>query len=322
MAGRWTSGCRLCPTRAAAGRRPLRTALVALALALFIARPGNGWAQALSIDVRSRAAQPGEVLVVTVTTPREVAALSVHAFNVSWPVYQIDNTTWRALLGIDLDQRPGTYPLTVEATAPHVTVEATAPHVLIARRDLTVAAHRFPRRVLQVAPDFVNPPPDVLARISSDNAFMRTVYARSATSAAWRTGFTRQVPGPANSSFGTRSVFNGEARSPHAGTDFLSPAGTPVLAPAAGRIVAARDLFFTGNTVVIDHGLGVFSMLAHLSRIDVHEGQEVTADNSVGLVGATGRVTGPHLHWALRIGAARVDALSALALLGTNQQAP
>ena len=311
MAGRWTSRCRSCPTRAAAGRRPLRTVLVAIAL--FIARASGGSAQELSIDVRSRAAQPGEVLVVTVTTPREVAALSVHAFNASWPVYRIDDTNWRALLGIDLDQRPGTYPLTVEATALHG---------LSARRDLTVAAHRFPRRVLQVAPDYVNPPPDVLARISSDNAFMRTVYARSATDAAWRTGFTRPVPGPANSSFGTRSVFNGEARSPHAGTDFLSPTGTPVLAPAAGRIVAARDLFFTGNTVVIDHGLGVFSMLAHLSRIDVHEGQQVTADHIVGLVGATGRVTGPHLHWALRIGAARVDALSALAVLGTDRQAP
>ena len=311
MAGRWTSRCRLCPTCAAASIDPLRAALVALAL--FIGCANDGAAQALSIDVRSRAAQPGEVLVVTVTTPREVAALSVHAFNASWPVDRLDDTTWRALLGIDLDQRPGTYPLTIDAPAPHG---------LSARRDLTVAAGRFLRRVLQVAPDYVNPPPDVLARISSDNDFMRTVYTRSSPDASWRTGFTRPVPGPANSSFGTRSVFNGEARSPHAGTDFLSPTGTPVLAPAAGRIVAARDLFFTGNTVVIDHGIGVFSLLAHLSRIDVQEGQVVTVDHIVGLVGATGRVTGPHLHWALRIGAARVDALSAIALLGNDRQAP
>jgi len=80
-------------------------------------------------------------------------------------------------------------------------------------------------------------------------------------------------------------------------------------------VVAARELFFTGNTIVIDHGLGVFSMLAHLSRIDVREGDAVKAGDIVGLVGATGRVTGPHLHWAMRVGTARVDPLSALALL-------
>ncbi len=126
-------------------------------------------------------------------------------------------------------------------------------------------------------------------------------------------------PGVANSSFGTRSVFNGEERSPHAGTDFLSGTGTPIHAPAGGRVVAARDLFFSGNTVIIDHGLGVFSMLAHMSRIDVHEGDVVSRDAVVGRVGATGRVTGPHLHWALRVGGARVDPLSALKLLPAPQ---
>ena len=144
---------------------------------------------------------------------------------------------------------------------------------------------------------------------------MRTVYEQSGPEPAWRVGFTRPVPGPANSSFGTRSVFNGQPRSPHAGTDFLSGTGTPVLAPAGGRVVCARELFFTGNTVVIDHGLGVFSMLAHMSRLDVREGQVVDEGEGVGLVGATGRVTGPHLHWALRVGSARVDPLSALAIL-------
>ena len=126
----------------------------------------------------------------------------------------------------------------------------------------------------------------------------------------------RPVPGDANSSFGSRSVFNGEPRSPHGGTDFLSPSGTPIKSPNAGRVVCARDLYFTGNTVIIDHGLGMFSMLAHLSRLDVKEGDTVIPSQIVGLVGATGRVTGPHLHWALSVNGARVDPLSALALLG------
>jgi murein DD-endopeptidase MepM/ murein hydrolase activator NlpD len=130
------------------------------------------------------------------------------------------------------------------------------------------------------------------------------------------------VPQPANSAFGTRSVFNGEPRSPHAGTDFLSPAGTRIKAPNAGRVMIARELFFSGNTVVIDHGLGLFSLLAHLSRIDVHEGDLVERGALVGLVGATGRVTGPHLHWAVRAGDARVSALSLLALAGGPPAAP
>ena len=111
-------------------------------------------------------------------------------------------------------------------------------------------------------------------------------------------------------------MFNGESRNPHGGADFLSQAGTPVKSPNAGRIVCARELFFTGNTIMIDHGLGVFSMLAHLSRMDVKEGDMVSEGQILGLVGATGRVTGPHLHWAVTVGGARVDPVAVLTLLG------
>jgi murein DD-endopeptidase MepM/ murein hydrolase activator NlpD len=96
----------------------------------------------------------------------------------------------------------------------------------------------------------------------------------------------------------------------------MSKAGTPIRAPNAGRVAIARDLYFSGNTVVIDHGLGLFSTLAHLSEFEVKEGDRVTAGQVVGEVGATGRVTGPHLHWAVRASGARVDPLSLLALLG------
>jgi murein DD-endopeptidase MepM/ murein hydrolase activator NlpD len=126
------------------------------------------------------------------------------------------------------------------------------------------------------------------------------------------------VPQRANSAFGTRSIFNGEPRSPHSGADFLSPAGTPVHAPNAGRVLVAENLYFTGNTVVVDHGLGLLSLFAHLSRMDVEAGEMVTTGQVLGAVGSTGRVTGPHLHWTLRAGGARVDPLSLLALLGRD----
>jgi murein DD-endopeptidase MepM/ murein hydrolase activator NlpD len=307
MVDRWTSRCRLCPTRAAAARRAANCALVVTTLLACAGSPAV--AETLLVSVRSRAIQPGEVMVVTVTAPGDVDSVTVLALGTRWPSYRVDGTTWRALVGIDLEQRPGSYILSAQASgAP--TPATSAP------RKLTVLPRPVRTRTLAVAPDYVNPPPELLTRITSESEFMRTVYEHSGPEPAWRGGFTRPVPGRANSSFGTRSVFNGQPRSPHAGTDFLSGTGTPILAPAGGRIVGARELFFTGNTVVIDHGLGVFSMLAHMSRVDVREGQVVAEGEEVGLVGATGRVTGPHLHWAMRVGTARVDPLSALAILG------
>ena len=124
------------------------------------------------------------------------------------------------------------------------------------------------------------------------------------------------MPDPANSAFGTRSILNGQPRSPHSGADFRSAAGTPIKAPNAGRVVLAGDRYFTGNTVIIDHGLGLFSLFAHLSEVSVKEGDSVQSGEVVGKVGATGRVTGPHLHWSVRLSGARVDPLSLLAALG------
>jgi murein DD-endopeptidase MepM/ murein hydrolase activator NlpD len=178
-----------------------------------------------------------------------------------------------------------------------------------------VVAKKFPTRRLSVDEAFVNPPESARARIDAESKETAAIFAASASSRLWTT-FVRPVPQPANSAFGTRSVFNGQPRNAHGGADFLSPAGTPILSPNAGRVVVARLLYFSGNTVIIDHGLGMFSMLAHLSAFDVHEGDRVAAGDRLGLVGATGRVTGPHLHWAVRAGGARVDPLSVLEVLG------
>jgi murein DD-endopeptidase MepM/ murein hydrolase activator NlpD len=115
------------------------------------------------------------------------------------------------------------------------------------------------------------------------------------------------VPLPAGGRFGARRIFNGEPRSPHTGIDFPAPAGTPVLAVADGRVVLAANHFFSGNSVFIDHGGGLISMYFHLSAIAVKEGEEVRRGERLGAVGATGRVTGPHLHFGLRWHGARID---------------
>lgn len=261
----------------------------------------------LTASVAARSLRPGELLVFSIDAGPAASAVHVRLFDISTPAVLQPDASWQALVGVDLDQKPGAYVAVVEADIAGTPVETREPVV--------IGPRTYPTRRLRVAPDYVNPAPALLERILDDQKFIQQVYADPSGERLWSGAFVRPVPGRANSSFGTRSVFNGEPRNPHGGTDFLSGAGTPVKAPAAGRIVCARDLFFTGNTVMVDHGLGMFSLLAHLSRIDVREGDMVTAGQVVGLVGATGRVTGPHLHWALSVSGARVDPLSALAVL-------
>ena len=257
-----------------------------------------------AISIHARAVQPGEVVVVSVTGPDPSTPVHVRAFGHSTAAYRVGDA-WKAIVGIDLDVKPGAYRLTVDPGG-----ESS---------ELKVLPKTFRTRRLSVDEAFVTPPASAQARITREAEMMAAAWRASAPERLWATAFVRPVPHEANSAFGTRSIFNGKPRNPHGGADFLSPAGTPVAAPAGGRVVIAQDLYYSGNTVIIDHGLGVFSMLAHLSRIDVQAGTSIEAGDRVGLVGATGRVTGPHLHWAVRINDARVDPLSLLQVLAPSR---
>jgi hypothetical protein len=261
--------------------------------------------QAVKVTVTARSIQPGEVVALTLTTSSPVDELRVRAFGRDQTAFRRSPTEWRAVIGIDLDTRPGRHDVSIVAGADRVT------HLL------TVKAKSFPRRELKVDPAFVNPPPEALGRITEETARLNGVWASSSPAVLWSGPFVRPVPDAANSAFGTRSVFNGEPRSPHSGADFSSQPGTPVKSPNAGRVVLAGDLYFTGNTVVIDHGAGLLSLFAHLRAITVRESDSVTAGTVIGEVGATGRVTGPHLHWTVRLNGARVDPMSLLAVLAT-----
>jgi murein DD-endopeptidase MepM/ murein hydrolase activator NlpD len=272
-------------------------------------------ALALVVVTHARALQPGELVVVDIAAPAAADDVRVRAFDQDVSAFRLDAAHWRALVGIDLDVKPGAYALTATAGARGAEIDR-------ARVELHVRAHRFPVRRLRVDEAFVNPPADAADRIAREARELEAIWQTRTPARLWTGAFVRPVPGPANSQFGTRSIFNGVPRNPHGGGDFLSPAGTPVRAPNAGRVVIAAPLYFSGNTVVIDHGLGCYSLLAHLSRIDVRTGQTVTAGEVVGLVGATGRVTGPHLHWAVRIAGARIDPVSVLSLLGDHADRP
>ncbi len=266
-------------------------------------------AAALTITPASRAMQPGEPVLLTIGSEQPLTSVTITAFGLETAGFQRDPANplvWEALIGIDLDTKPGTY--TVRAFA------ASAQGPLQRDIQILVRPKIFRTRRLSVDEAFVNPPQSARARIEAEGKETAAIFASGASERFWR-AFVRPVPHGANSAFGTRSVFNGQPRNPHSGADFPSPSGTPVKAAAAGRVRLAKNLYYSGNTVIVDHGLGVFSLFAHLSKIDVKQGASVTASDVVGLVGATGRVTGAHLHWTARVGGARIDPLGLLALL-------
>lgn len=276
------------------------TLVATVALAQVPARP-------IVVKVDARAIQPGEVVALTLTTKTPADDVRISAFGRAVPAFRTAPTVWRALVGIDLDVVPRAYEVAIEA--------GPAGRAVRASERLVVRAKAFPTRRLTVDEQFVNPPAEMTERIAAEARELDGLWA-SSPARLWDGAFSRPVPQPANSAFGTRSIFNGQLRSPHGGADFPSPTGTPIAAPNAGRVVLAKSLYYTGGTVVIDHGLGLVSLFGHLSRIDVTAGDVVAREQTIGAVGATGRVSGPHLHWTLRLNAARVDPLSLLAVLG------
>ena len=263
----------------------------------------------VAVSVAARSIQPGELVVLTLATSSAVTDVRARAFGRDLKPIRTSSTGWQILIGIDLDTKPGRYDVSI-TSGPSEKDRIT--------QLLTILPKRFATRRLTVDAAFVNPSAEQAARIKDDAARLNGAWVSSVPTSLWSGAWARPVPGAANSVFGTRSIFNGEPRSPHSGADFQGAAGTPVKAPNSGRVVLAGDLYFTGNTVVIDHGAGLFSLFAHLRAINVREGDMVATNTVLGELGATGRVTGPHLHWAVRLDGARIDPLSLLALLGES----
>lgn len=264
----------------------------------------------LTITHRARSLQPGEIVALSIVADTELTGVEVKAFDRiqrAQPERSTGGRNWVALVGIDLDARPGSYEVSVAATGETGATAATY--------TLEVRPKAFATRELKVDPAFVNPPASEAARIAREAAAVNAALTGDAGPSPARLIFIPPVPHKANSAFGSRSIFNGEPRSAHSGADFLSPSGTPVEAPTHGKVVLADNLYYSGGTVIVDHGMGVVSLFAHLSRILVKPEDHVASGGAVGLVGATGRVTGAHLHWAVRVNGARVDPLSLLAIL-------
>jgi murein DD-endopeptidase MepM/ murein hydrolase activator NlpD len=174
-------------------------------------------------------------------------------------------------------------------------------------RLVEVGAYPYPTQHLSVADKYVEPPLEVAARIEREQLANEALFALETHGLVPLPLASPLEKLPRGGRFGARRVFNGEARSPHSGADYAVPTGTPVRAVADGDVVLAEELYFAGNAVYVDHGDGLLSMSLHLSSIAVTEGQSVRKGDVIGRVGATGRVTGPHLHFGLRWHGARID---------------
>jgi len=218
-----------------------------------------------------------------------------------------EGNTWYALAGIDVEQAPGSYTLELTATGSN-----GGP--LHASREVVVQPGRYKTTTLHVAEKYVQPDAATLERIAADKAVKDAAFAHLINRPLWRGGFRSPVPFTPTDSFGTRRMFNGTLASIHRGTDFHAPSGTPVVAANDGEVVIAQAMFYEGNLVVIDHGQQFTTLYMHLSKIEVKVGERVAKGERIGLSGATGRVTGPHLHLGVRWQGTYVDPVLLLGL--------
>ena len=267
------------------------------------AQAASAWPRSLQV--------PGGIawLALGAADARPTAYLPVDASsNARVPLLVLgDAAQWTALVGIALNALPGSAFISVQTSEQ---TSERSPGGVLRQIYYTITAKRYQEQRLTVAPGTVDLSPENAARYERERLHLATVMATfSEPPEVSLTSLRMAIPvsGRRSSSFGLRRVFNGQSRNPHSGMDIAAATGTPVSAPLPGRVIDTGDYFFNGNTVWLDHGGGLISMMCHLSAIDVKLGDTLKVGEHLGAVGATGRVTGPHLHWGVLLNRTMVD---------------
>ncbi len=253
----------------------------------------------------------GSLLLIVVTSTKPLAEVQGDWGGRSVPIWQevARERQRKGLLAVDLEKAPGDYELKVTGqTAGGEEMSCSA--IVAVRKGL------FATEKLQVGKEFVEPSPEQIKRADEERQKLRNIFERVTPERLWDGKFRVPLDGvTTGANFGRRRILNGTPGSPHGGVDLPGTTGTPVHAAQRGRVALAEELFFSGNTVVVDHGLGIYTFYGHLSEIDVKVGDALEPGAVLGKVGATGRVTGPHLHWGLTVDRARVNPLLLVKLL-------
>jgi len=265
--------------------------------------------------------RPSSGLDVTLTPSTigqgEVALLSIQKLGKAKPkviwmgkkitlVYDKKNEVWSGFIGADLTTRPGRYKLQIELNKNNNPYSST---ISVLSRDHGIRRLTLPKEMVELDPT-------TLKRVLKESSKVRELFISSADYLFWEGSWIRPVPGTVVSPFGCRCIINGMERSPHSGVDLKAAESTPVKAPNRGRVVLVANHFFSGLSVVIDHGGGIQSMYFHLSHVFVDVSQLLEKGTIIGLSGSSGRVTGPHLHFGIRLNGGRVDPIKLIEISG------
>ncbi|MBI3802350.1 MAG: M23 family metallopeptidase [Nitrospirae bacterium] len=244
----------------------------------------------------------GDIAYLTLKLEPEVQSVRGKFLNESIPFFKKGEGEFAAIIGIDLAQAVGPQPLSVTwKKGGSIGTEKYLLHIVPAS---------FGTEKLTLPKKMVDLDPPTLARVEREKQQMLTLFDTSAGQRLWEGDFVVPTEGKIRGSFGQSRIMNGQPRNPHTGEDISAPLGAPVLASNGGKVIMVGDYYFNGNSIVIDHGLGLFSMYFHLSKIAVKEGDQVVKGQTIGSVGQSGRATGPHLHWGMRLNGARVNPFS------------
>ncbi len=250
-------------------------------------------ASALAGALPRTAAVPGGVVVLPIEGPADAAPVAT--LDGARTMVLRDGDRWVAVVGIPLDTQPGRQELVVSQGGKST------------RLGIDVTAKQYDVQKLKVAPGQVDLSKENLERVEKERTKIRAALRAWSDRSPETLQLQPPVPGERSSSYGLRRFFNDQPRSPHTGMDIAAPPGTPIRAPAAGTVADVGDYFFNGNTVILDHGSGLVTMYCHLSRTDVKPGDTVATGDTIGAVGATGRVTGAHLHFGVTLNGTMVD---------------
>jgi murein DD-endopeptidase MepM/ murein hydrolase activator NlpD len=271
---------------------------------LLLAHPVRADDNLFKVARRAQTLLQGEILRIVVSG-QSVAEITGHLEERPVPFAAVQDGVYLALVGVDMEQKPGPRRVIIKARGlSGATQESSV--------DFRVKPKRFPEERFSVPPSFDQLDQATLARIRDENERLDKIWKSATPGRLWDGSFLLPVKGEVSSPFGLRRVINGLARAPHSGVDLKVQLGTEILAANHGKVVLRDEFFFSGKTVVLDHGGGLYTMYFHLNEFQVPEGMSVHRGEVIGRVGMTGRVTGPHLHWGARLQGARVDPLELL----------